>query len=128
MSFAHLTIATRDVEGTAGFFEKTMGWKRIHRPENTPIEAAWLEIGEGQQLHILGVEGFEVSRFEEEFGRHFAVFSPGSGFDGLKKRLADEGGELIDAIRPTPFDRFFFRDPNGYVFEVIAEEQYVMES
>ena len=29
---------------------------------------------------------------------------------------------LIEPIRETPFARFFFRDPNGYVFEVVEEE------
>jgi len=33
--------------------------------------------------------------------------------------LAKRGAELIDPIRETPFERFFFRDPNGYVFEVV---------
>ena len=40
--------------------------------------------------------------------------------DVLKARLSDEGAVLIDPSRPTPFERFFFREPvNGYVFEVI---------
>ena len=27
--------------------------------------------------------------------------------------------ELITPVRPTPFERFFFRCPDGYVFEVV---------
>lgn len=30
---------------------------------------------------------------------------------------------LIAPIRDTPFERFFFRDPNGYIFEVIPTER-----
>jgi hypothetical protein len=30
---------------------------------------------------------------------------------------------LIDPQRPTSFERFFFRDPDGYVFEVVAAER-----
>jgi len=34
----------------------------------------------------------------------------------------ERGAELIEPIRATPFDRFFFREPvNGYVFEVVDE-------
>ena len=44
---------------------------------------------------------------------------PADGFAGLKARLAKCGAELIDPIRETPFERFFFRDPNGYIFEVV---------
>jgi len=33
------------------------------------------------------------------------------------------GATLIDPQRPTPFERFFFRDPDGYLFEVVAAER-----
>ena len=129
MPFAHLTIATRDVPRTAAFFEKALRWPRMKTPGNTPqnLDAAWLEMGPGQQLHVLRIEGFEASPFENEFGRHFAVFHPGTDFAALKARLVEHGATLVDPIRPTPFERFFFRDPNGYLFEVIHQEQYVRE-
>mgnify|MGYP003725802265 FL=1 len=119
MSFAHLTLATRDVIVTRDFFAWTLGWEPIERPGNIDVEAAWLRIAPGQELHLLRVPDFEPSGFEQEFGRHFAVEYPADGFAGLKERLAKRGAELIDPIRETPFERFFFRDPNGYIFEVV---------
>jgi catechol 2,3-dioxygenase-like lactoylglutathione lyase family enzyme len=127
MSFAHLTLATLDVERTVAFFQKTMQWVRVAAPANAPVEVAWIELQPGQQIHILYIEGFEPSPFEEEFGRHFAVFHPEADFPELKRRLIAEGAKLFDPIRPTPFERFFFKDLNGYMFEVIAKEQYVRE-
>ena len=48
-------------------------------------------------------------------------------------RLADQAAndwiavhiaELFDSLRPTPFERFFFREPvNGYVFEIIDADR-----
>jgi hypothetical protein len=71
---------------------------------------------------VFYVEGFQVSPFEAEFGRHVALFYPRAGFDGLRQRLQSAGAELIEPLRATPFDRFFFREPvNGYVFEVIDQ-------
>lgn len=131
--FAHLTIATRDVARTSKFFQQTLGWKSIRMAGNVDVEADWLEVTAGengqpsQQVHILGIEGFEPSSFEAEFGRHFAFFHPGADFAALKQRISGAGGELIDAIRDTPFQRFFFRDPNGYMFEVIDRDGYVVE-
>lgn len=125
--FAHLTLATRDVPGTSKFFESTLGWKPIHKPGNIDLEAAWLEIAPGQQLHLLRITGFQPSPFEAEFGRHFAIFFAGSQFAALQERLLQHGAEIIPPIRETPFARFFFRDPNGYVFEVIDREKYVVE-
>jgi predicted enzyme related to lactoylglutathione lyase len=75
----------------------------------------------------LAVTDFSPSPFEAEFGRHIAVFHPRADFPALKKRLAEHGAQLVEAQRPTPFERFFFRDPNGYCFEVIDREGYVAE-
>jgi catechol 2,3-dioxygenase-like lactoylglutathione lyase family enzyme len=120
MSLAHLTLPTREVEKTASFLETTLGYRRDPVPENIPDETVWLNIGHGQQIHVFYVEGFTVSPFEHEFGRHVAVFYPLAGFAGLKERLVARGADLIAPLRATTFERFFFREPlNGYLFEVV---------
>ena len=53
--------------------------------------------GRGQQIHLVYVDGFEVSPFEGEFGRHVAVYYPRAQFDALKQRLRQHGAELIAA-------------------------------
>ena len=89
-------------------------------PDNSPVDVVWLDIGGGQQLHVFHVEGFEVSAFEREFGRHIALYHRGRDFGALKQRLTAQGATLIAPERDTPYERFFFREPvNGYVFEVI---------
>lgn len=127
MSLAHITLATRDVEQTSRFFEATFGWRPIDRPGNIKGTAGWLEIAPGQQLHLLQVENFEPSPFEAEFGRHVALFHPHADFAELQTRLADAGAQIIRPGRATPFARFFFREPNGYMFEVIDQEGYAAE-
>jgi len=50
------------------------------------------------------------------------MLHPRSDFPALKARLTGAGAVLIDPIRTTPFERFFFREPvNGYVFEIIDQ-------
>lgn len=120
MSLAHLTLPTQDVERTAAFFEQAFGYTRGAVPGNSPVEALWLDIGRGQELHVFHVDGFEVSPFESEFGRHIAVFHPLAEFEPLKARLTALGAAIVAPLRTTPFERFFFREPvNGYFFEVI---------
>jgi catechol 2,3-dioxygenase-like lactoylglutathione lyase family enzyme len=122
MSLSHLTLATRDVEKTALFLEQTLGYQRDAVPENVMDPAVWLNIGNGQQIHLIFVEDFEVSPFEREFGRHVAVYHPLARFEQLKQAIVQRGGELIAPLRATPFERLFFREPvNGYVFEVIDQ-------
>jgi catechol 2,3-dioxygenase-like lactoylglutathione lyase family enzyme len=121
MPILHFTLATRDPLKTARFFHEVFGWKMLSPPANVPLAAAWLEIAPGQQMHLVQADDFKPSHCEREFGRHIALSHPGSQFAELKKRLTALGAELIAPLRPTPFQRFFFRDPNGYVFEVIEE-------
>jgi catechol 2,3-dioxygenase-like lactoylglutathione lyase family enzyme len=124
MHFAHLTLPTRDVERTCAFFVKTLRLALLPTPKNSPVPVYWLDLGHGQSMHVFYVEDFEVSRFESEFGRHIALFHSLADFPALKTRLLAAGAELVDSLRPTPFERFFFREPvNGYFFEVIDAEQ-----
>jgi glyoxalase family protein len=122
LALAHITLATRDVEQSAAFFQDVLGWQRVKRPGNIGVAAAWLEITPGCELHLVADSEFEPSRFEREFGRHVAVTWPRAEFPELKKRLEAHGAALIEPLRETPFVRFFFRDPNGYIFEVVEEK------
>ena len=124
MTFAHMTMATRDVDATVTFLSNTLGWTPLVRPGNIDMKGAWLRMGPDQEIHLLEVPDFQPSAYEAEFGRHFAVFFAGAEFPQLKERLLQHDAELIDPLRDTPFERFFFRDPNGYVFEVIDEQGY----
>ena len=118
--FAHLTLPTQQVEETTRFLEKTLGYTRKPVPANSPVDVRWLDIGQGQEIHVFFVERFVVSPFEAEFGRHVALFHPRDDFPALRQRITEAGGALIEPLRSTPFERLFFREPvNGYVFELI---------
>ena len=121
MGLAHITLATRDVRRSAVFFQDVLGWQPAARPGNINTTAAWLEIAPGIELHLIEDPEFEPSRFEKEFGRHIAITLALAEFPQLKERLQAGGATLIEPLRETPFVRFFFRDPNGYVFEVVEE-------
>jgi catechol 2,3-dioxygenase-like lactoylglutathione lyase family enzyme len=122
--FAHLTLPTQHVEATTRFLETTLGYARKAVPANSPVDVRWLDLGLGQELHVFFVEGFVASPFEGEFGRHVALLHSVEDFPALRLRVIEGGGELLEALRPTPFERLFFREPvNGYVFEVIDSER-----
>jgi catechol 2,3-dioxygenase-like lactoylglutathione lyase family enzyme len=121
VGLAHITLATCDVRRSAAFFRDVLGWQPTARPGNITMNAAWLEITPGMELHLIEDPEFEPSRFEKEFGRHIAITFALAEFPVLKDRLQARGATLIEPLRETPFVRFFFRDPNGYVFEVVEE-------
>ena len=123
MALAHVTLATRELARSTAFFHEVLGWTPIGRPRNNAAPAAWLQIAPGQELHLVEVPEFQPSPFEQEYGRHIALSLPRAGFSTLKERLIAHGAKVIDPLRDTPFDRFFFRDPNGYLFEVLEQER-----
>ena len=123
MALAHFTLATRSVRKSSEFFQSTFGWEAINRPSNAPVPTGWLRITAGQEVHLVEIHDFEPPPFEREFGRHIALLYPVTEFPALKDRLVQNGAELIEPGRETPFERFFFKDPNGYVFEVMDENR-----
>jgi len=113
------------VEETSRFLSDTLGYRRKPIPVNAPVPGCWFDLGNGQEMHIIFVEDFVVSPFENEFGRHVALFHPVADFPALRERILACGGELVEPLRSTPFQRLFFRDPiNGYLFEMIDEERH----
>jgi catechol 2,3-dioxygenase-like lactoylglutathione lyase family enzyme len=123
MAIVHFALPVRDVRRAVRFFEATLGWRPIDRPGNIAVASAWLEIAPGQEVHLLEIADFAPSPFEREYGRHIAVAVPGASFPLLKRRLEEHGAEVFAAERATPFERFFFRDGDGYVFEVVEAER-----
>jgi len=123
VALAHVTLATRELARSTAFFHEVMDWTPIGRPRNNAAPTAWLQIAPGQELHLVEVPEFQPSPFEQEYGRHIALSLPRAAFPTLKERLIAHGAKVIDPLRETPFDRFFFRDLNGYLFEVLEQER-----
>ena len=115
-----MTLPTRDVQATASFLEKTLGYTRVAEPAGSRAETAWLNIQNGQQIQVVFAEDFAVSPFDGDIG-HITVFHPATQFAELKQQLERLGAHVFAPERPSRVARFFFREPvNGYVFEVFA--------
>jgi hypothetical protein len=43
----------------------------------------------------------------------------------VRRRIGEAGGERVEPLRATHFQRLFFREPvNGYLFELIDRERH----
>src|SRR5262245_12602133 len=121
MPIAHITLATRDLRRTCAFFMQTFGWRPFERTASAPAPVAWLAVGAGQEIHLIELPDFAPSPFEREYGRHLAISHPAEDFAALKERLRARGATPVAPEREPQAERFFFRDPNGYLIEVVKE-------
>ena len=58
MHFAHVTLPTQHVERTCAFLVKTLQLEWLPTPRNSPVPVYWLDLGNGQELHVFHVPGF----------------------------------------------------------------------
>lgn len=120
MPIHHFTLATRDLQVSSQFYQAVFNWVIAERPANISMGGVWLSIPGGQQLHIAEVPDFQPSQFEDEFGRHVALSVTDAELDEVRAKLIEQGAEIIPPQRDTPHRRLFFRDPDGYIIEVIG--------
>jgi catechol 2,3-dioxygenase-like lactoylglutathione lyase family enzyme len=120
MPIDHFTLATRDLHASSQFYQAIFNWTIVERPGNIPQSGVWLSIPGGQQLHLTEVSDFRPPQFEDEFGRHVALSVTDAELDEVRARLIEQGTEIIPPKRTTPHRRLFFRDPNGYIIEVVG--------
>ena len=119
-----VALATRDARRAARRFEATLGWRPIDRPGKIAVPSAWREIAPGQEVQLLEVSGIEPSPASTRPADTIAVSVAKAPFPQLRRRrLEQHGAELIRGDRRTPFDRVFFGDSDGSVFEVVAAER-----
>lgn len=121
----HINIITLDIDGTASFYEKTLGLKRGESPASKMgFQGAWMFDSSGNALVHLGFKDPERDYGPEHVAGavtgsfHHVAFAC-EDFDGAKARLDDVGVEY----RTVEFTEFGFRqivlkDPNNINLEL----------
>jgi catechol 2,3-dioxygenase-like lactoylglutathione lyase family enzyme len=124
MAFDHVTLPTREFDATVKFVERVLEFPRIAAPENLPIRAAWYDVGDYQQLHVLERVEPDVAAArpasEDEFARHIAFRFPQARWLRIRNQLAAKHVDIIPPKRESDVSRFFVLDPNGYCLEFVC--------
>lgn len=119
--FDHATVYVRDLDKSASFYEKVMGFERIPEPFKDGRHV-WFRIGPHDQLHV--VSGAK-SAIEHDINVHLAFRVPSvpdfiSGLEkaGVKYRKSIRGDGTVATPRPDGVNQIYFQDPDGYWIEV----------
>ena len=115
MSLAHLTLPTRDVDRTARSSRRRWATRGVRCRELTGRRGVARYRRRPADARVLR-QGFEVSPFEREFGRHVAVSTRWSSLRRSKRGCRTGSGPRRaaqgDAVRAL---LLFARPVNGYV-------------
>jgi lactoylglutathione lyase len=122
----HIALRVEDVEASARFYEQAFGMRRFGPPKHGGRFIALVSPNLRDQISLSSAE--DSGETERALGRpgeqggidHFGfIASPGSRLDDVRERVEAAGGTFLrrhDVDRRVP--SLFFRDPDGYVFQV----------
>ncbi|MDA1310287.1 MAG: VOC family protein [Proteobacteria bacterium] len=119
----HVVLNCRDVEATAAWYERVMGFER--EEFFGPIHRIALKFGRSKiNLRPVGAENW-ITGAAETPGSLDLCFITESGIGGAIERLKSEGVEIIRG--PTaqtgamgPMTSVYFRDPDGNLLEIAS--------
>ena len=112
----HVSITTPEEleEEVLAFYERSLGLKRLVKPEGTRQAGGWFAIGD-TQLHV------SRDSHNPPVTQHFAVKV--DAFDAVVAHLRGAGFH-IEQARPIPRGRrFFTRDPAGNRVEIVSYDR-----
>ena len=104
----NLPVPPGRADEVATFYEAVLGFTRAQRPD-TGRAGAWLDVGDGVQVHLSEREG------DAHPDQHVAFVV--DDLDAIRGRAVDAGVDW-DAMAPG---RAKFRDPAGNLVELFAE-------
>ena len=122
----HIALRVQDVEASARFYERAFGMRRFGPPKHDGSFIALVSPNLRDQISLSSAEGSgETDRALGRPGEHGGIdhfgfmVSAGSRLDDVRDRVVAAGGTFLhrhDVDRRVP--SLFFRDPDGYVFQV----------
>jgi catechol 2,3-dioxygenase-like lactoylglutathione lyase family enzyme len=115
----HVTVRTRDMEGTKDFYEKVLGLKAGWRPPLT-FPGYWLYCGEQPVVHLVPHNGaIGAGANTDGTGNFDHVAFVAKDFYGMRKHFAGLGIKFMDRDPPgAGVQQIFFPDPNGVMIEI----------
>ena len=114
----HVSLLVIDTRRALGFYQDILGLALIDNRPDIGIPGAWLDLGGGQQLHLLEIPRENKSEQIPGHGgrdRHFALAV--AGLDEVTAAL--EAAGIAYTLSRSGRRALFCRDPEGNVIELL---------
>lgn len=114
----HVSVVANDLERSVRFYEEVFGMETIPTP-NFPFDGQWLEMAEGNQLHLFDLEtpAPQYHHFGVVAGDPEAVYREAKQRDALTDFSDDEESPRMYEL-PDGSLQMYVEDPAGNVIEV----------
>ncbi len=116
--FHHVSVLVRDTQRALGFYQGVLGLAIAQRSA-LGFAGVWLELGGGQQLHLLEVPGARAPDEHRHGGRdyHFALLV--ADLDAVVAAL--EAAGIAYTLSRSGRRALFCRDPDGNAVELVEQ-------
>ena len=117
----HVSLIVRDTGLALRFYSDLLGLAKLEGRPNLGYPGAWLDLGSGQQLHLLELENPDSVNGRPEHGgrdRHTAFHV--KSLISLTKILEKEGTPYT--LSKSGRSALFCRDPDGNALEFIEQK------
>lgn len=117
----HASLVVSDTERALVFYRDLLGLVVVANRPDLGYPGAWLDLGSGQQLHLLEVDNPDPSENRPEHGgrdRHIAFHV--KSLDLLEKKL--NALEIAYTLSRSGRAALFCRDPDGNALEFIESK------
>jgi lactoylglutathione lyase len=111
--FEHLAIPIKDLPLSLKFYRDILGLPTLERPK-FDFDGAWLDLGDGLQLHLMVQDNFEVVSGTKL--THFAFTI--EAVEHIQDLCETHQIEFVPIkTRSDGVQQFFIKDPNGWFVE-----------
>ena len=118
LSLHHASLLVADTARSLRFYQDVLGMEIYRNRPDLGFPGAWLEVGGGQQIHLLELPNPDPVKGRPEHGgrdRHVALLV--EGLVSVRARL--EGASVPYTVSRSGRTALFCRDPDGNALELI---------
>lgn len=114
----HAGLLVSDLERAKAFYESVVGLRLYPNRPELPYPGEWYDLGNGQQLHLMGLPNPDAASVRPEHGgrdRHIALGV--RSLDALKSRFDAAGVNY--SVSKSGRAALFCRDPDANTLEFV---------
>ena len=114
----HAGLLVSDLARAKAFYESVVGLRRCPNRPELPYPGEWYDLGNGQQLHLMGLPNPDATSVRPEHGgrdRHIALGV--KSLDAMKSRFDAAGVHY--SVSKSGRAALFCRDPDANTLEFV---------